>query len=309
MLRRSQESDLNFDHQGYSVCAVRQSIETDPIAYRPGSRQSQAAWRSSSKPNGLPEQEQSRIYHDWITAGKEHVFVCSGCYLPENLIGCETCCRSYHAQCLPDTASPMPLDGFHCPSCKSKGWDRAPPSLPALPSSLNTSRDATPTAASGFIPPSYGSASSSSRASPWTGTSNMPVITSALDLVPESADAFEHNHLTANISPITDMYPHILAFLAQPDAQDVTRRPEFFHQIHSMMQELQSHRSMLQKAAVLREEFSRVQTENIQIRTYLNSRLPSREPTFSTPSTFSPVPRPTPDTSGRSWDSIVLDLI
>ncbi|OOQ87273.1 hypothetical protein PEBR_17606 [Penicillium brasilianum] len=289
MLRTSQESGLNFDNQGYSVCAVRQSIETDPIAYRPGSRQSQAAWRSSSKPNGLPEQEQSRIYHDWITAGKEHV--------------------SYHAQCLPNTASPMPLDGFHCPSCKSKGWDRAPPSLPALPSSLNTSRDATPTAASGFIPRSYGSASGSSRASPWAGTSNMPVITSALEFVPEGADAFEHNHLTANISPITDMYPHILAFLAQPDAQDVTRRPEFFHQIHSMMQEVQSHRSMLQKAAVLREEFSRVQTENIQIRTYLNSRLPSREPNFSTPSTFSPVPRPTPDTSGRSWDSIVLDLI
>lgn len=246
---------------------------------------------------------------DILAAGKEHVFVCSGCYLPENLIGCETCCRSYHAQCLPSTAAPIPLDSFHCPSCKAKGWDRAPPSLPVPPSSSNTSRDATPIAPSGFISPSYGSATGSSRASPWTGMNNMPGITSAFKYVPEGADAFEHDHLSTNLSPITDMYPHILALLAQPDTQDVTRRPEFIHQLHLMIQEVQSHRSLLQKAAVLREEFSRVQTENIRIRTYLNSRLPSREPTFSTPSTFSPLPRPTPDTSGKSWDSIVLDLI
>jgi hypothetical protein len=76
-----------------------------------------------------------------------------------------------------------------------------------------------------------------------------------------------------------------------------------------MMKEIQSHRSLLQKTAVLREEFARVQTENVQIRTYLNSRLPSREPTFSTPPTFAPIPRPATDTSGRSWDSIALDLI
>lgn len=223
-------------------------------------------------------------------------------------MGCETCCRSYHAQCLPTTAPPMPLASFHCPSCKAKGWDRAPPSLPAT-SSSSTSRDPTPTAPSSFVLPSYRGASGSARASPWPGMSNIPGISSAMDFVPEGTDAFEHDHSSSNLSPITDMYPHILALLAQPDGQDVTRHPEFIYQLHCMMQEVQSHRSLLQKAAVLREEFSRVQTENIQIRTYLNSRLPSREPTFSTLSTFSPIPRPSPDTSGRSWDSIVLDLI
>ncbi|OKO90329.1 hypothetical protein PENSUB_13462 [Penicillium subrubescens] len=130
-----------------------------------------------------------------------------------------------------------------------------------------------------------------------------------MDFRPEGTDAFEHDHSSTNLSPIADMYPHILGLLAQPDRQDMSGNPDFIYQLHSMMQEVQSHRSLLQKAAVLREEFSRVQTENIQIRTYLNSRLPSREPTFLTPSTFSPIPRPSPDTSGRSWDSIVLDLI
>lgn len=203
----------------------------------------------------------------------------------------------------------MPLESFHCPSCKAKGWDRAPPSLPATTSSSSTSRDPTPTAPSGFISPSYRAASGSVQASPWPGTNNIPEVSSTMDFVPEGSDAFEYDHSSTNISPITDMYPHILALLAQPDRQDMTGHPEFIHQLHCMMQEVQSHRSLLQKAAVLREEFSRVQTENIQIRTYLNSRLPSREPAFSTPSTFSPIPRPSPDTSGRSWDSIVLDLI
>lgn len=68
MLRTSLESNSNNDTQGYSVRAVRQSIETDPIAYRASPhRQLDTTWRSSSKPYGLPEQEQSRIYHDWIS--------------------------------------------------------------------------------------------------------------------------------------------------------------------------------------------------------------------------------------------------
>lgn len=66
MLRTSQELNSNSDIQGYSARAVRQSIETDPIVCQPD-RQREAAWRSSSKPNGLPEREQSRIYHDWIS--------------------------------------------------------------------------------------------------------------------------------------------------------------------------------------------------------------------------------------------------
>lgn len=245
----------------------------------------------------------------YLAAGKEHVFVCSGCYLPENLIGCETCCRSYHPRCLPTTAAPMPQESFHCPSCKAKGWDRVPPSLPAPTSSPRPSRDTTPVASSGITTPSYGDTSSSGRASPWAGMTSISGISAAYGFVPEDTDAFEHDHLSINLSPITEMYPHILALLAQPGMQDVTRQPDLIRQLHLMMQEVQSHRSLLQKTTVLREEYSRVQTENLQLRTYLNSRLPSREPSFSTPSSFSSIPRPAPDTSGRSWDSIVLDLI
>lgn len=130
-----------------------------------------------------------------------------------------------------------------------------------------------------------------------------------MNFAQEGTDAFEHDHLSTNLPPITEMYSHVMALLARPGGQDMIGHPEFIHQLDLMMKEVQSHRSLLQKTAVLREEFARVQTENIQIRTYLNSRLPSREPTFSTPSIFSPIPRPAPDTSGKSWDSIVLDLI
>jgi hypothetical protein len=68
MLRTSQESNSNHDIQGYSIRTVRQSIEADPIAYRASPhRERETASHSSSKPYGLPEQEQSRIYHDWIS--------------------------------------------------------------------------------------------------------------------------------------------------------------------------------------------------------------------------------------------------
>lgn len=130
-----------------------------------------------------------------------------------------------------------------------------------------------------------------------------------MNFLPERTDAFEHDHLSTNLPPITEMYSHILSFLARPGAQDMNGHPEFIRQLGLVMKEVQSHRSLLQKTAVFRDEFARVQTENVQTRTYLNSRLPLREPTFSPPPTFAPMPRPATDTSGRSWDSIALDLI
>lgn len=130
-----------------------------------------------------------------------------------------------------------------------------------------------------------------------------------MNFLPERTDAFEHDHQSTDLPPITEMYSHILAFLARPGAHDMNGHPEFIHQLGLMMKEVQSHRSLLQKTAVFREEFARVQAENVQIRTYLNSRLHSRGPAFSTPATFTPIPRPATDMSGRCWDSIALDLI
>lgn len=87
------------------------------------------------------------------------------------------------------------------------------------------------------------------------------------------------------------------------------RQSEFMHQLGLMMKEVESHRSLLGKMAILREEFDRIQTENVQIRTYLDSRLPSMEPRLASPPAFSLIPRPSADTTGKSWDSIILNLI
>lgn len=65
------------------------------------------------------------------------------CHLPENLVGCETCCRSYRAQCLLSAVNPRVFDNFHSSSCRENGWDRAPPRSPVSSSASNSSRDAT----------------------------------------------------------------------------------------------------------------------------------------------------------------------
>ncbi|KAJ5083037.1 hypothetical protein N7532_012080 [Penicillium argentinense] len=123
-------------------------------------------------------------------------------------------------------------------------------------------------------------------------------------------DDYERDHLES-LFPVSEMYTHVQEFLSQPDhTRDAySSHPEFLYQLGLMLEEIESHRSLRRKAATLREEFSRVQNENVQLRTYLNSRLPAREPVVSSPSTFSPIPRPSADVSGKTWDSIVLDLI
>jgi cell shape-determining protein MreC len=99
-----------------------------------------------------------------------------------------------------------------------------------------------------------------------------------------------------------------LAHLYQPDPdRGSVHRPEFLHQLNLMTREVEFHRSLLRKMATLREEFSKIQTENKQLRVYLNSRFP-RDGNFAA-SNFSGYPRPSADTAGKSWDSIVMDLI
>ncbi|KAJ5884698.1 hypothetical protein N7495_009208 [Penicillium taxi] len=119
--------------------------------------------------------------------------------------------------------------------------------------------------------------------------------------------AFEHGSSSQDLPPVPNMYPHVLAYLSQTDAAttQLTHQPEFRHQLDTMLKEVEAHRH---KMATFLEEFSRVQTENMHLRTYLNSQLPSRL-IDSGPSNFSALQAPSSDTTGKSWDSIVLDLI
>ncbi|KAJ5231899.1 Zinc finger PHD-finger [Penicillium citrinum] len=229
-----------------------------------------------------------------IDAGKPHHFVCSKCYQPENLLGCGTCCRSYHVQCLPLGQGQEQPCSFHCPSCKSRAWDQAPPRLPA---SVVKSQDVTPVA----------STPASTDNSPLMARHNLPVGSSATLASPQEDD-YERAHPSEDLPSISELYPYVQAYLAQADAPG--HQSEFQHQIAGMLHEAESYRILLRKVAALREEFTRVQTENIQLKAYLNSRVPTREPVISSPSTLpSYIPRPSSDTDGKSWDSIVLDLI
>ncbi|KAJ5174220.1 uncharacterized protein N7482_000097 [Penicillium canariense] len=85
-----------------------------------------------------------------------------------------------------------------------------------------------------------------------------------------------------------------------PDTQNFNHNPEFVRQLDLMIKDVQARQSLLQKIATLREQFSRVQIEKIQIRTYLNSRIPLWKGTRSSTPKISPIPRSTTGTSGQS---------
>lgn len=234
-----------------------------------------------------------------IDAGKPHNFVCSKCRLPEYLIGCGTCCRAYHVQCLSADAVP---GFFHCSSCKEKAWDQEPPSL----SAMSDSQDETP--GSSFQrtePPSRqdGSNQETPLAEYDTPGFDAPNLPSGRD------DKFDTDDLH-NLPPIFEMYSQILAHLYQPDANPTSsvHQPEFLNQLNLMVREVESHRSLLEKMATFREDFSRLQTENLHLREYLNSRLPIAG-TVARSSNFSEFPRPSADTIGKTWDRIAMDLI
>jgi hypothetical protein len=122
-------------------------------------------------------------------------------------------------------------------------------------------------------------------------------------------DKFETDDLH-DLPPIFEMYSQVLAHLYQPDANRISsvHQPEFLNQLNLMVREVESHRSLLEKMVTLREEFSRVQTENLHLRAYLNSRLPTAG-SFARSSNFSEFSRPSADTIGKTWDSIAMDLI
>lgn len=113
-----------------------------------------------------------------------------------------------------------------------------------------------------------------------------------------------------NLPPVFEMYSQVLAHLYQPDAKRISsvHQLEFLNQLNLMLREVESHRSLLAKMANLREELSRIQADNMHLRAYLNSPMPS-EGNFARSSNYSGFPRPLADTTGKSWDSIALDLI
>ncbi|KAF7588323.1 hypothetical protein BBP40_005889 [Aspergillus hancockii] len=87
-------------------------------------------------------------------------------------------------------------------------------------------------------------------------------------------------------------------------------RPELLLNLASMMMELESQQPLKQEVQNLKAENFALQNENVTLKAYFAARLPTGEPMVNPPSTNTPIlPRPPSDTSGKSWDRIVMDLI
>ncbi|KAJ5871197.1 Zinc finger PHD-finger [Penicillium soppii] len=291
------------DHSGSSTPLAR-SIEDDvqPNSIRWGSI-------SSTQPV-LSGPEQIRVYHEWIDAGKPHNIVCWECRLPDSLIGCQTCCRSYHTACLQDVV--RSANNFYCPSCRARGWDQAPPKFPTPSPAPAGSGCATPS-----VRNSQAQDSPSKTTQVHDGKSPLGSKCKSSG-VPRMAppawnriDESNGQGIPTELSPISEMYPELLKYLSRPDddTDQSVNGAQFKTQLNLMMQEIESHRTLMQEKTNLEEEYFRTQNENTQIKAYLDSRL-SRESTIASPSTFShSIPRPPAQRSERSWDSIALDLI
>ncbi|KAJ5544486.1 Zinc finger PHD-finger [Penicillium sp. DV-2018c] len=270
-------------------------------------RSSQIRWGSiSSTQPILSGPEQIRVYHEWIDAGRPHNIVCWECRLPDSLIGCQTCCRSYHTACLLDVV--RSANNFHCPSCRTRAWDRSPPQFPT-PSPISSNRGITP---SFHATPAFGNSPIHSERSPSdsgrrsSGTSRM-LSTPALGRINE----FNHRSTPAGPSPIAEMYPQLLEYLASADTGTYqhAQTSQFKHQLELAMKEIESNRSLLQEKANIREEYLRLQAENAQIKARLDSKDSPRESARPSPSMMPPsTSYPAEEQRGKAWDSLAIDL-
>ncbi|GAB1197650.1 hypothetical protein APSETT444_006951 [Aspergillus pseudonomiae] len=88
-------------------------------------------------------------------------------------------------------------------------------------------------------------------------------------------------------------------------------RPELLLKLASMMTELEAQQSLQQEVQELKMENAALRNENANFRAYFTSRLPTNEPIINSSSTSTPpiFPKLPSDTSGKSWDRIVMDLI
>ncbi|EKV07067.1 PHD finger protein [Penicillium digitatum PHI26] len=267
----------------------------------------QIRWGSiSSTQPVLSGPEQIRVYHEWIDAGKPHNIVCWECRLPDSLIGCQTCCRSYHTACLLDVV--RSADNFHCPSCRARAWDQAPPQFPVPSPVPNTGRT---------IPSSYSDLSSGNNSirgdlSPTTSrriSSAAPRMVNPLNL--NLGDETYSRGTPAEVFPVAETYPQLLEYLALPDAETDhhTQSSQFKHQLRMAIKEIESNRASIRDKVNIQEDFSRLQCENAQIKAYLDSRHSPRDSAIPNPSTASRnSSRPASEQRGRAWDSLAIDM-
>lgn len=197
-------------------------------------------------------------------------------------------------------------NNFHCPSCRARSWDHSPPHFPPT-GSRGASQSIAPLKKQDLSPATGSVHDCESPLGSQRKSSGAPgAEISALSRIDES-----HASTSAELSPVTEMYPQLLEYLALPnDGTDhYTLGTQFKNQLGLVMQEIESHRKLLREKTNLQEEYLRTQSENLQIKAYLNTGL-SREPAIAGPSTLShSTLKPPAQRSRKSWDSIALDSI
>ncbi|KAL4737200.1 hypothetical protein BDV11DRAFT_192243 [Aspergillus similis] len=257
-----------------------------------------------SRPSQLPlaswigdpsEAENHPLYKHWLDSGKPHNVICSECRGPNNLIFCQTCCRSYHGSCLPASDSAIETSQFRCPACLAGRWDHAAQMLNQLTSPA-TSRSATPFVRapnSGIISPAAEMASSV-HTTP-TARSGIQTPFRIMDNA-ATPDAFDPSIL----SRARDF---LRAHGGFPESQEFSM--DLLLKLGAMMTELDFHRDQVQELA---SENAHLRQDNANIRAYLDSNLRTGRP-FGPGGDFSDISRPSSDTTGKSWDRIVMDLI
>ncbi|KAL3447264.1 hypothetical protein BJX65DRAFT_308322 [Aspergillus insuetus] len=258
-----------------STAAFRQTSQVNYLSDSDGSRR-------------LSATEQTQIYKKWIASGKPHNFICSSCQKPENLLYCGTCSRSYHALCLSRSDLPLESDQFFCPPCKTS-------STIVSAVSSNPSRASTPIAShpmriispgNHLQSPTQRSLQSSRVVTPAAGASTFSA--------PDALDP----------SMLTRAREFLQIHGSFPEHQEFSL--ELLLKLGSMMTELDFHRQQVQELA---SENSHLRQDNANIRAYLDSNLATGKPAANAVPDRSNIPRPSADTSGKSWDRIVMDLI
>jgi hypothetical protein len=115
-----------------------------------------------------------------------------------------------------------------------------------------------------------------------------------------------------NMASNSDIMSRARQFLIQhgkfPTYQDFS--PELLSKLGTMMLELESQQLLLQEIQNLREENASLRRETLKTKNHYPSRMPIDESVLNSPSHLAPrIQTPDPDTAGKSWDRIVMDLL
>lgn len=117
----------------------------------------------------------------------------------------------------------------------------------------------------------------------------------------------------AEVFSVEETYPQLLEYLALPEneTKHLAQPSQFKHQLEMAIKEIESNRALIREKVNIREDYSRLQRENAQIKAYLDSKRSPRDTAIPSPSAVSHeiISRPASEQRGKAWDSLALDTL